>query len=135
MKYLLFFLFTIASSSWDRWLGQYLFFSYPIVSVYLKNLDFNEKTKNMYAFLYTLIYFSLKYDVGLYAIIFLVIYIIIDTIFINIQKNFISTIAYTIPSTLFLCSIKWTPIPLIITLSIIIILYFINMRLIINEKS
>lgn len=135
MKYLLFFALTIMSSSWDRWLGQYLFFSYPIILAYLKNLDFNERTKNVYSFLYTLVYFLLKYDVGLYAIIFLVIYIVIDTIFINVQKNFISTLIYTTPSTLFLCSIKWVPIPLLTTLSIITVLYFINMRLIINEKA
>lgn len=96
MQYIYIFIMTMISSSWDRWMGDVLFFSFPIVFLIVQYL-FKEKFY-FFAFLYSIIYFSSKYDIGLMTILFFILIIASFHIFEFLEKSFFrSLLSASIP--------------------------------------
>lgn len=124
---------TLAASSWDSWVGDQIVFIFPIFSIYLKFLK-EEEYDLIFTMIYVLIFFSTRYDLGLTAILFYVIYIIFRKIFNELPNNYYGVILYSLPYTTFLSYITNSFFSFITTNIFILILYFLNMRLIFNER-
>jgi len=125
---------TVLISSYDRWLGSYIFFSFPVFLAYLKVLGTEEKNRNILVLVYTVFYFTNKYDLGLMALLFYILYMISDFLFYKIENNIFSVGIYMLPSLVLLCFLSNSLISFILTVVLFTLLYFINMRLIKNER-
>ncbi|UYP00709.1 hypothetical protein OF820_03255 [Oceanotoga sp. DSM 15011] len=134
MIYIIFIILALMTSSWDRWLGDYIFYSFPIMMVYIQFSDLKDEIKYIVPFIYTLFYFQFRYDVGFVAIIFYILYVFLNWIFKNKELSFITVTIYSGIFTAFLGYLSYSIISSIITMILIIMLYFLNLRLIINGK-
>lgn len=124
---------TLITASWDSWVGSQILFLFPIFSIYLK--FFKEEDHDLiFTMIYVLIFFSTRYDLGFTAILFYVTYVIFRKVFNNIPNNSYGVILYSLPYTIFLSYITYSYFSFIITNIIILTLYFLNMRLIFNER-
>lgn len=123
----------LAISSWDSWVGNDILFLFPIYSIYLKIFK-EEEHDLIFTLIYVLFFFSTRYDLGFTAILFFVVYIIFRKIFNNIPNNYYGVILYSLPYSIFLSYITYSYFSFITTNVVIIILYFLNMRLIFNER-
>lgn len=124
---------SLAISSWDSWVGNDILFLFPIYSIYLKFFK-KEEHDLIFTLIYVLFFFSTRYDLGFTAILFFVVYIIFRKIFNNIPNNYYGVILYSLPYSIFLSYVTYSYFSFITTNVVIIILYFLNMRLIFNER-
>jgi hypothetical protein len=124
---------SLAISSWDSWVGNDILFLFPIFSIYLKFFK-DEELDLIFTLIYVLFFFSTRYDLGFTAILFFVIYIIFRKIFNNVPNNYYGVILYSLPYSIFLSYITYSYSSFITTNIVIIAFYFLNMRLIFNER-
>ena len=120
-------------SSWDSWLGSNIFFMFPIFSIYLKFLK-DDEYDLIFTMIYVLFFFSSRYDLGFTAILFYLTYIIFRKLFNNLPNNYYGVVLYSLPYTVFLSYITNSYFSFIVTNILIITLYFLNMRMIFNER-
>lgn len=114
---------TLISSSWDRWMGDILFFSFPIIFLIVQYL-FKEKIY-FFSFLYSIVYFSSKYDIGLMTILFFALTVLSFHIFEFLEKGFLRSILSVSIPLLFLAFINKNFFVLIISYILISITHFI----------
>ncbi|SHE70897.1 hypothetical protein SAMN02745164_00978 [Marinitoga hydrogenitolerans DSM 16785] len=123
MTYIYITIMTLISSSWDRWMGDILFFSFPIAFLIVQYL-FKDK---MYFFslLYSIIYFASKYDIGLMTIIFFIINVISFHLFEFLEKSYLRSLFSASIPLIFLAFINKNFYVLVISYILLSITHFI----------
>lgn len=122
-------------SSFDRWVGETLFFIFPIVIVYVLAFEKSEAQSLFFTFLYTILYFGTRFDLGLFAIMFFLILLVFNYILKNLRMSFIKVILYSATFSIFLSFITSSYYSFLIDIIIILILYFLNMRYVFYERE
>ncbi|AEX85802.1 hypothetical protein Marpi_1403 [Marinitoga piezophila KA3] len=116
-------LMTLISVSWDRWFGDILFFTFGIVFLIVQ---YTKPEKLIFfSFLYSIIYFSSKYDIGGMTIIFFLITIASGKLLEFLEKSFFRSIISTLPPLFFLALLNKNFYTLIISYILIAIAHFI----------
>ncbi|WGS65971.1 hypothetical protein [Marinitoga aeolica] len=123
MSYIYIIVMTLISSSWDRWMGDVLFFSFPIIFLIVQYL-FKEKMY-FFALLYSVIYFASKYDVGLMTIIFFILTISSFHIFEFLEKSYLRSLFSSSIPLFFLAFINKNFYVLLISYILLSITHFI----------
>ncbi|KLO21232.1 MULTISPECIES: hypothetical protein [unclassified Marinitoga] len=123
MNYIYIIIMTLIASSWDRWMGDILFFVFPIVFLVVQYL-LKEK---MYFFtlLYSILYFSSKYDIGLMTIVFFILTIFSFHIFEFLEKSYLRSLFSTFIPLFFLVFINKNYYVLLISYILLSITHFV----------
>ncbi|KAF2956767.1 hypothetical protein AS160_04170 [Marinitoga sp. 38H-ov] len=119
MNYIYILIITLISTSWDRWMGDVLFFSFPIAFLIVQYI-FKDKLY-LFAFLYTLIYFASKFDIGLMSIILFILIIFSHHIFEFLEKSYYRSLFSSIIPLLFLCILNKVLFNYILFISLILL--------------
>jgi hypothetical protein len=134
MKYFIVLVMAIISASWDRWMGEFLFFSFPIISLYTSKFLDNQIYKVLLGLIFTIIYFSTRFSLGFFSIAFFICYILIIEIASFLGTKYLSTLFFSGALALFLSFINYSLFSFVSTIILVSILYFINLRLMFYEK-
>jgi hypothetical protein len=135
MKYILYLLFALFTASFDRWIGESLFFIFPIFAVYTIELEKSDLFPLYFTFLYTIFYFSSRLELNFIAIIFFCIFLLLNTLLKDFKMNYFKDIFIFSILSFFLSIITRSYFSSIVGIIIMTIAYFVNMRLIINERE
>ncbi|GEM_PF-974971 len=135
MKYVFYLLFALITASFDRWLGETLIFVFPICVVYIIALENSEIFPLYYTFLYTIFYFSTRLELNFSAILFFGIFLMLNFLFKNMRMNFFKALIIFCVLSFSLSIMTKSYFSSLIGMIIMIIVYFVNMRLIVNERE
>ncbi|POZ88274.1 MULTISPECIES: hypothetical protein [Petrotoga] len=135
MMYLIYFLLALVAASFDRWLGEILFFIFPIIVLYVSNLEKDDHRLLFFVFVYTIFYFNSRFELGFLAIIFFVIFLLINFFLHQLEMTLINALIYVGVLSLYMSVITSSLYPFFWDMIIIFVLYFLNMRLVFNERK
>lgn len=134
MIYILLLVLSILSSSWDKWLGENLFFSFPVFALYILNININKNKKFFFGLIYVLFYFSSRYSLGLFALIFYLIFLFLIEVLNDLDSSLITCMFFSLPLIIALSFINVSIISFIVTSSLILLFYFLNIKWVFYEK-
>ncbi|KLO24279.1 hypothetical protein X275_00345 [Marinitoga sp. 1197] len=123
MNYIYIIIMTLIASSWDRWMGDILFFVFPVVFLVVQYL-LKEKMY-FFALLYSILYFSSKYDIGLMTIVFFILTIFSFHIFEFLEKSYLRSLFSTFIPLFFLVFINKNYYVLLISYILLSITHFV----------
>ncbi|MBM7558675.1 hypothetical protein [Marinitoga litoralis] len=119
MEYIYIVILTLISTSWDRWMGDILFFSFPIAFLIVQYI-FKDKMY-LFAFLYSLIYFASKFDIGLMSLILFILIVLSFHIFEFLEKSYYRSLFSSIIPLSFLCILNKVFFQYVFIISVIIL--------------
>jgi len=135
MMYLIYFLLALITASFDRWLGEILFFVFPIIALYVSNLEKDAHRLLFFVFIYTIFYFNARFELGFLAIIFFAIFLLINFFLHQLEMTLVKALLYSGILSLYMSVITSSFYPFFLDMIIILVLYFTNIRLVLNERK
>ncbi|PNR97365.1 hypothetical protein X928_10140 [Petrotoga miotherma DSM 10691] len=135
MMYLIYFLLALITASFDRWLGEIIFFVFPIIVLYVSNLEKDDHRLLFFVFIYTIFYFNSRFELGFLAIIFFAIFLLINFFLHQLEMTLIKALIYAGVLSLYMSVITSSLYPFFLDMIIIFVLYFMNMRLVLDERK
>ncbi|KUK15597.1 MAG: Uncharacterized protein XD53_0970 [Petrotoga mobilis] len=135
MMYLIYFLLALVAASFDRWLGEILFFIFPIIVLYVSNLEKDDHRLLFFVFIYTIFYFNARFELGFLAIIFFAVFLLLNFFLHQLEMTLIKVLLYGGILSLYMSAITSSFYPFFLDMLIILVLYFMNMRLVLNERK
>lgn len=135
MKFIIYLLLALFTASFDRWLGETLCFVFPIFAVYTIELEKTNLFPLYFTFLYTILYFSSRFELNFISIIFFSIFLLLILLLQDFKMNYFKDIFIFSILSFYLSLITKSFSSSIIGLIIMTIAYFVNMRLMINERE
>lgn len=133
--YFVYFLLSLATASFDIWLGETLFFVFPIVLLYIYNFEKNENRILFYVLLYTIFYFVARFSLNFLSIIFFILFLLIHFILNHMKFSLIKAIIFVGIISFYLSFITSSYSSFIVDLILVTALYFINMRVVFYERK
>jgi len=133
--YLIYFLLALIIASFDRWLGEVLFFVFPIIALYISNLEKDDHRLLFFVLIYTIFYFNSRFELGFLAIIFFSIFLLINFFLHQLEISLFKALLYVGVLSIYMSAITSSYIPFFLDMIIILVLYFMNMRLVVNERK
>ncbi|MBL5981447.1 hypothetical protein HWHPT5561_08065 [Petrotoga sp. HWH.PT.55.6.1] len=135
MMYLIYFLLALITASFDRWLGEILFFVFPIIALYVANFEEDDTRLLFLVLIYTIFYFNSRFELGFLAIIFFAIFLLINFFLHQLEMTLIKALIYVGVLSLYMSVITSSLYPFLWDMIIVFVLYFMNMRLVFNERK
>ncbi|PNR90135.1 hypothetical protein X925_00760 [Petrotoga sp. 9T1HF07.CasAA.8.2] len=135
MMYLIYFLLALITASFDRWLGEILFFVFPIIALYVADFKEDDTRLLFFVLIYTIFYFNSRFELGFLAIIFFVIFLLINFFLHQLEMTLIKALIYVGVLSLYMSVITSSLYPFLWDMIIVFVLYFMNMRLVFNERK